>query len=158
MRLHRLLAGLLTCAVIALSALAAPPQFDEVVPGRALTFPHDFGAHPGYRTEWWYVTGWLQTSDGKPLGFQVTFFRSATEHDAAAPSRFAPKQLVIAHAALSDPAVGRLLRVRVIKREGGGDWKGRVEWLVLEGTKANLTISGDEFRSRFGLKSTWFRL
>ena len=56
------------------------------------------------------------------------------------------------------PAVGRLLRVRVIKREGGGDWKGRVEWLVLEGTKANLTISGDEFRSRFGLKSTWFRL
>jgi stage II sporulation protein D len=56
------------------------------------------------------------------------------------------------------PALGRLLRVRVIKREGGGEWKGRVEWLVLEGAKTNLTISGDEFRTKFGLKSTWFRL
>ena len=120
MRLLRLLAGLLSCALIALSALAAPPQFDEAVPGRTLTFPRDFGAHPGYRTEWWYVTGWLQTSDDKPLGFQVTFFRSATEHDAADPSRFAPKQLVIAHAALSDPAVGRLLHDQRGAREGFG--------------------------------------
>jgi SpoIID/LytB domain protein len=55
------------------------------------------------------------------------------------------------------PAAGRLLRIRVIKREGGGDWQGRVQWLVLEGTKSNLTIQGDEFRSKFGLKSTWFR-
>jgi SpoIID/LytB domain protein len=57
----------------------------------------------------------------------------------------------------SYPAVGKLLRIRVIKREGGGDWQGRVEWLVLEGANATRTISGDEFRSRFGLKSTWFR-
>ncbi len=58
----------------------------------------------------------------------------------------------------SYPAIGRLLRVRVIKREGGGYWQGRVEWLVLEGAQGSYTISGDEFRSRFGLKSTWFRL
>ncbi len=56
------------------------------------------------------------------------------------------------------PAIGRLLRVRVTKREGGGDWHGRVETMVLEGTKAKRTISGSDFRSRFGLKSTWFRL
>jgi predicted secreted hydrolase len=85
-----------------------------------LSFPRDFGAHPGYRTEWWYVTGWLQTPDGKPLGFQVTFFRSATEHDATDPSRFAPKQLAIAHAALSDPAIGRLLHDQRGAREGFG--------------------------------------
>jgi hypothetical protein len=31
-----------------------------------------------------------ETPDGKPLGFQVTFFRSRTEHDPANPSAFAP--------------------------------------------------------------------
>lgn len=101
-------------------ALAAPPQFSSVVPGKPLSFPHDFGAHPDFRTEWWYVTGWLETADKKPLGFQITFFRSATEHDAANPSRFAPKQLIIAHAALSDPAVGRLLHDQRSAREGFG--------------------------------------
>ncbi|MEO7558794.1 MAG: carotenoid 1,2-hydratase, partial [Nitrosospira sp.] len=96
------------------------PQFSPVVPGVALTFPHDFGAHPGFRTEWWYVTGWLETPDKKPLGFQITFFRAATEVDRANPSRFAPKQLIIAHAALSDPAIGKLLHDQKSAREGFG--------------------------------------
>lgn len=56
------------------------------------------------------------------------------------------------------PAIGRLLRVRVTRREGGGQWKGRVVTLVLEGTKGKRVLSGDTFRYRFGLKSTWFRL
>ena len=101
-------------------AFAAPPVFAPVTPGRALNFPRDYGAHPDFRTEWWYVTGWLQQADGKPLGFQVTFFRSRTEHDTANPSAFAPHQLVIGHAALSDPAVGRLLHDQRSAREGFG--------------------------------------
>ena len=84
-------------------ALAAEPVFSAVTPGKVLAFPEDTGAHPGFRTEWWYATGWLNDPDGKPLGFQITFFRSATGHDAADPSAFAPTQLIIAHAALSDP-------------------------------------------------------
>ena len=101
-------------------AFAAPPVFAPVTPGRALSFPLDYGAHPDFRTEWWYVTGWLQQADGKPLGFQVTFFRSRTAHDTANPSAFAPHQLVIGHAALSDPAVGRLLHDQRSAREGFG--------------------------------------
>jgi predicted secreted hydrolase len=85
-----------------------------------LSFPSDFGAHPDFRTEWWYVTGWLRTPDGKPLGFQVTFFRSRTAADPSNPSAFAPKQLVIGHAALSDPAVGHLLHDERSAREGFG--------------------------------------
>jgi predicted secreted hydrolase len=114
---------LLALFLMAVSALcaAAPPQYPAVAPGRALAFPADFGAHPDYRTEWWYVTGWLNTQDGgKPLGFQVTFFRSRTAHDPANPSAFAPKQLVIGHAALSDPALGRLLHDERSAREGFG--------------------------------------
>jgi predicted secreted hydrolase len=101
-------------------ASAAPPTFATVSPGRTLAFPQDFGAHPEHRTEWWYVTGWLSTPDGKPLGFQVTFFRSRTEHDPANPSAFAPKQLIIGHAALSDPATGRLQHDQRSAREGFG--------------------------------------
>ncbi|SNS30794.1 Predicted secreted hydrolase [Noviherbaspirillum humi] len=112
-----LLAGLLL--LVSLQAgLAAPPRLSAVTPGKTLAFPRDFGAHPDYRTEWWYVTGWLQTPDGKPIGFQVTFFRSATDHDPANPSRLAPKQLIIAHAALSDPAAGRLLHDQRSARAG----------------------------------------
>lgn len=99
---------------------AAPPRFASVEPGVPLNFPRDHGAHPDYRTEWWYATGWLSTPDGKPLGFQVTFFRAATEHDRANPSKFAPDQLIIAHAALSDPAEGRLLHDQKAARAGFG--------------------------------------
>jgi predicted secreted hydrolase len=102
------------------TALADPPAFAPVTPGRTLAFPQDFGAHPGHRTEWWYVTGWLNTPDGKPIGFQVTFFRSSTSHDPRNPSAFAPKQLIIGHAALSDPSVGRLLHDQRSAREGFG--------------------------------------
>ena len=101
-------------------AQAAPPQFAPVKPGQALAFPRDYGAHPEFRTEWWYVTGWLKTAAGKPLGFQVTFFRSRTEHDPANPSAFAPHQLVIGHAALSDPEVGRLVHDERSSRAGFG--------------------------------------
>lgn len=102
------------------ASTAAPPQFSTVTPSYKLEFPRDFGAHPDFRTEWWYATGWLQTPDGKPLGFQVTFFRSATGHDRANPSNFAPKQLIVAHAALSDPALGKLLHDQKIARAGLG--------------------------------------
>lgn len=102
------------------NVLAAPPQLAPVTPGRALAFPRDFGAHPDFRTEWWYATGWLQTPDQRPLGFQITFFRSATGHDAANPSRFAPKQLIVAHAALSDPAQEKLLHGEKSARQGFG--------------------------------------
>lgn len=101
-------------------ASAAPPTYATVTPTRALAFPADFGAHPDYRTEWWYVTGWLNTPAGKPLGFQVTFFRSRPDIDQANPSAFAATQLIIGHAALSDPAVGHLLHDQRSARAGFG--------------------------------------
>jgi len=119
-----LLIMLIVCPLLAAfnarPAFAAAPVLQAVVPGKPLAFPQDYGAHPGFRTEWWYVTGWLQTPQGKPLGFQVTFFRSATDHDRDNPSRFAPQQLIIAHAALSDPDAGHLLHDQKSAREGFG--------------------------------------
>ena len=54
------------------------PPYPPVLPGKALVFPQDFGAHPDYRTEWWYITGWLRDAAGVERGFQLTFFRVRT--------------------------------------------------------------------------------
>ncbi len=58
------------------------------------------------------------------------------------------------------PAVGNLRQIRFTSREGGGDWQGRVWSMALVGVKSGaatkVTISGDTFRSRLGLKSTYF--
>lgn len=83
-------------------------SFAEVKPGYVMRFPQDEGDHPDFRIEWWYVTGWLDTGNA-PLGFQITFFRTRLARQDGNPSAFAPRQIMIAHAALSDPAHGRLI-------------------------------------------------
>ncbi|UVC06805.1 iron ABC transporter permease [Rhizobium sp. TH2] len=45
--------------------------------GTPLQFPRDFGAHPDFRIEWWYLTANLKGDDGKDYGVQWTLFRSA---------------------------------------------------------------------------------
>jgi SpoIID/LytB domain protein len=55
------------------------------------------------------------------------------------------------------PAIGSLVSVTVTKRNGLGDWAGRVESVTLKGSSASQVISGAEMRSVLGLRSTWFR-
>jgi predicted secreted hydrolase len=100
------------CSSVSLAFLLAAPccaqEFEAVTPGKVLEFPRDAGSHPGHRIEWWYVTGQLETKRG-PMGFQVTFFRLRNRDAEGNPSRFGAAQLLFAHAALADPAKGRLL-------------------------------------------------
>jgi predicted secreted hydrolase len=104
----------------ALRVEAAPVAYPPVERSYRLAFPRDFGAHPAYRIEWWYLTGWLRRPNAAPCGFQVTFFRSRTEHDDANPSRLAPKQLLFAHAALALPERRALLHDERAARQGLG--------------------------------------
>jgi predicted secreted hydrolase len=99
---------------------SAAPTFAAVTPNRAMEFPGDYGSHPDFRTEWWYVTGWLTTQAGESLGFQITFFRTKPGIEEGNPSSFAPRQLLIAHCALSDPKRGRLWQDQRIRRAGLG--------------------------------------
>lgn len=100
--------GLMLLAAGAVRAQAPAGGYPPVLPGTPLAFPQDFGAHPDYRTEWWYITGWLRDEAGTARGFQLTFFRVRTLIGEDNPSAFAPRQLVLAHAAVADPAHGRL--------------------------------------------------
>jgi len=106
-RRRAVLAGLGVLAA-ATSPLARSVTWPAVLPGRPLHFPEDHGAHPQYRTEWWYLTGWLDPGTA-PRGFQVTFFRNRPGIAEDLPVASAPRQLLFAHAALAVPEQGRLL-------------------------------------------------
>ncbi|CAM3494641.1 SpoIID/LytB domain-containing protein [Nocardioides dubius] len=54
------------------------------------------------------------------------------------------------------PSIGTLQRVSVTVRDGNGQWNGRARTVVLVGSKAKVTMTGDDFRYRMGLRSTWF--
>jgi len=109
---------------LALACAAAPARADvrypDVEAGKALAFPRDEGAHPEFRNEWWYVTGWLGDAEGRECGFQVTFFRNRPGIAEASTSRFAPKQLLFAHAAIADPERQRLRIDQRAARAGFG--------------------------------------
>ncbi len=96
-----------------------------VRPDTRLRFPQDFGAHPALRTEWWYLTGWLAPPGAPPdappqWGFQLTFFRSRTGLGAGSRSAFAPRQLIVLHAALTDVRGQRLWHTQQVARAGLG--------------------------------------
>lgn len=126
-RRHWLRAALATWAAAATPLRASAD--DRILPGRALAFPRDHGAHPGARIEWWYATGWLQAPNAPvsavaPLfGFQVTFFRSRTGLAESLPGRFAPRQLLFAHAAVTDLAGRRHRHAERLAR-----WSGDEAW------------------------------
>lgn len=52
--------------------------------------------------------------------------------------------------------IGNLEQIRILTRTGHGEWRGRVETMVLVGSRKSVTITGNEFRTKLGLKSTWF--
>ena len=83
---------------------------------REFSFPEDHGPHPEYRNEWWYVTGNLDSSQGRRFGFELTIFRFALappEEDKEGPrapawtSAWATNQVYIGHFAVTDVAAER---------------------------------------------------
>ncbi len=109
-------------AAAPLAARAAAGGDDGIRRGRVLAFPRDHGAHLGARTEWWYATGWLGTEVAPTHGFQLTFFRSRTNLADGNPSRFAARQLLFAHAAVTQLADGTHRHAQRIAR-----WNGRAD-------------------------------
>jgi predicted secreted hydrolase len=83
---------------------------------REFSFPEDHGPHPDYRNEWWYVTGNLDSSQGRRFGFELTIFRFALappeegkgdSQASAWTSAWATSQVYIGHFAVTDVAAER---------------------------------------------------
>lgn len=132
---------------------------------REFRFPDDHGAHPDYRTEWWYLTGNLETGAGRHFGFQMTFFRFGI--DAAPPERpsaWATDQLWMAHFAVTDTDAGEFHADEKFERQALGlagaettpfrvwldDWElasaGGAAWFPLR-----LVADGGEFALDLGI-------
>lgn len=90
--------------LLGLCVSAEAREYRRAFPGYRFEFPRDHFSHPDFKTEWWYYTGHLRSTDGKRYGYQVTFFRVGTEEgrDTANPSRWAVRDLFLAHFAVSD--------------------------------------------------------
>ncbi|MEO8544101.1 MAG: carotenoid 1,2-hydratase [Burkholderiaceae bacterium] len=105
--------------------LAATAGLTDGLPSerRAPTFPRDHGSHPLTRIEWWYITGHTQigsAATAQVYGFQLTFFRTRVQATQQLASKFAARQLLFAHAALSDVTARRFRHDQRIAREGFG--------------------------------------
>jgi predicted secreted hydrolase len=74
----------------------------EARTGYNYSFPRDHAAHEPYRIEWWYYTGNLTAKDGRRFGYQLTFFRTGVVLKPENPSRWAVRDLYMAHFAVSN--------------------------------------------------------
>jgi predicted secreted hydrolase len=124
MRRRRFLAS---SVLLLATGVVAADEYPRVVPSHLLQFPQDAGAHPAFRSEWWYITGWVQDARGNNFGVQVTFFRNRPRVAEANPSAFAPRQLVFAHAAIADARHGKLRHDQRAARTGFGLAEAREE-------------------------------
>ena len=121
------MAGLIIGALASITAIAAnnatppPPVWRQAIGPRTWSFPRDHGAHPGYRTEWWYFTGNLQSEQGHRYGYQLTFFRQGVlPYPANRESSWAIRDLYPAHLAITDAGQKQFRFAEQISRAGPG--------------------------------------
>lgn len=137
-------------------------------PGHAFSFPRDYGSHPAFKVEWWYLTGHLFGPSRERFGFQATFFRRAhlppkegeappagdgkedgkNGADSSPGGRFRADEIYLFHAALLEVDSGRFIHSERLARSGwdaGADVNGlsvRVGDARLQATNA----AGDHCR------------
>ena len=151
--MHFILLNLIAISWLMLPWLISPVSSEEgfksVTGPCNLAFPRDHGAHPGFRTEWWYYTGNLENQAGNRFGFQLTFFRiqispmGAEKTWPSPASAWRTQQIYLGHAAVTDinrkqhlqaeeAARGALGIAGTHQKNGGTDiflknWSARIE-------------------------------
>jgi predicted secreted hydrolase len=125
-------------------------SFATVVPGRPFLFPADHGEHPEYKTEWWYFTGNLREESGRAYGYQLTFFRSGlpSPEGPRSQSSWSPRDVMMAHFAISDPQEGQFYPFERFARRSLG----------LSGVKSDaqgVSVWLEDWRMDRGPDGTW---
>ena len=104
----------------ATSLMLAIMPFQPALPGYKYEFPRDCFNHPEYRTEWWYYTGNVHTTQGRRFGFELTFFRQGIDRDRKAGNVWDVRDVWLAHLALSDIDGKRFFHTERLNRSGPG--------------------------------------
>lgn len=116
---------LMTHTLFPPSASAAEERkFKPALPGYRFKFPDDHLSHDEFKTEWWYYTGHLESTDKntkKPFGFELTFFRSGVPvADLPKGGSFELKNVYMAHFAVSDLSGKKFFHEEKLSRAGAG--------------------------------------
>ena len=92
--------------------LVTDDGFKVPQPGYAFEFPRDHGSHPGFKIEWWYLTGHLEKENNPSgrFGFQATFFRQASPNGET--------DLFLSHMAIVNVGTGEFLHQERFNRPG----------------------------------------
>ena len=125
----RLLAMVGLCFVLLLPNPFFAAEFDSegwrlAQPGYHFEFPRDHGPHFDYRTEWWYLTGNLRSSEGREFGYELTFFRygyRSPSNRLPVRSRFVMDDVKFAHFTITDIAQKKFYASQRISRGGYHD-------------------------------------
>lgn len=120
--------------------------YKRAMPGKKFVFPEDHGPHPGFKTEWWYFTGNLQTPEGREFGYQFTIFRSAVSPDTLPGTGWESRNIYMGHFTLTDAEENKFYYFEKFSRDGnnlaGAIAKPFAVWL--EGWKVMETGSSTE--------------
>jgi predicted secreted hydrolase len=98
----------------------AAATFLKALPGYKYEFPRDHFSHPEFQTEWWYYTGNLTSSTGRPFGYELTFFRAALQPEMERKSVWTTRDAYMAHLALTDIEGKQFLHDERLNRPGPG--------------------------------------
>ncbi len=145
-------------------------NFALVKQPREFYFPDDHGPHLEFRSEWWYFTGNVVSSNGGHFGYQFTIFRQANGESAIRTrSDWESNQLYMAHMAVTDTGNSSFYSDEIFARGAAGlarvvasPFSAHVDrWsatgkLISDCTgclELNLRASGDGFAIDLDLKS-----
>lgn len=105
-------------------------EWPKAVRDRTWVFPRDHGAHPEFKTEWWYFTGQLADSEGRKFGYQLTFFREGLRRTADSPQNpWSVRDLAMAHWTMTNAAADEFRCGDLLSRTGPGLASWRTETL-----------------------------
>lgn len=133
---------------------------------RQFEFPADHGAHPGYRTEWWYLTATMADAQGHEYGLQFTLFRQALTPAPFGPGPWQTGEAYLGHLAVTDVTAQRHFEAERLVRghpqlAGVGVSEGLSvhidDWTLEQKTAADWTVGlrarhpGDAHTAAFGV-------
>ncbi|MCE0521565.1 MAG: carotenoid 1,2-hydratase [Methylacidiphilales bacterium] len=117
----------LAAGLLLLPNLRADPPADpwqRAIGAWSWVFPRDHGAHPNFKTEWWYFTGNLQDGRQRKFGYQLTLFRQGIQFTPAQPtSRWAVRDFYFGHFTISDLAANQFHVAERVSRGALGEAK-----------------------------------
>lgn len=115
---------------------------------RAFVFPADHGPHPGYRSEWWYLTAVLQDAQGHDYGLHYTLFRQALAPEPTGKGPWQTAQAYLAHLAVTDVQQGKHVEAERFARghpglagvQAGDEFSAVIEDWVLMGETRDMML------------------